>query len=90
MNEVKKYKAKIVKCPKCYQILELEGVSKKSIHCAMQDLYVKIESHLSSMCFSRNGNKNERIKVPISISTTTETTFYKIKTECEDNNFLLL
>lgn len=86
MNEIKKYKAKLIKCPKCYQLLEIEGVSIKSINCAMEDLYLKIKSHLLYGCFVTCTNKK---KVHVSISTTTEKDL-KIKTEWQDNNFFLI
>lgn len=88
MSETKKYVTKLIKCPRCFRLIELKGYSKTSINCAMEDLYIKVEYHLNNTCFFRY-SKHEKTKVPVSVSVSTETE-NKLKTEWEDNHFFLL
>lgn len=81
------FKARIVKCPKCYQLLEYEGTSEISANSAVHDLYEKVTSHLTERCFSRNSKG--RNKVPIVIVTKYEkenSTF----SEFDSNNLLIV
>lgn len=88
MNERKRYKTQLIKCPKCFQLVELKGVSDISLRCAMEDLYVKVEYHLNYQCFFRGRNsKKEKSSIFVSICTEKDN---KFNTQWEDNHYFLL
>jgi hypothetical protein len=80
------YKVKIIKCPRCHNLLQLEAISKVSKRFAMQDLYLKMNYHLTNTCIV---TRSSRQKVPVSVITVTDRDRTS-KWDWDDTNFFIV
>jgi len=84
----KTWKVKLIKCPRCFVHVELEGKSSMSIKNALKDVIFKAREHSKKSCFFRNSHPEVNKGVVVVFQETRTDT--KIKSEWIENNFIII